>query len=61
MQQARKSLLVSRDLRGICDDLSGRGVPIGAGAQTQRGRDWGAVHSAAHQIGLETEMTDLQK
>ncbi len=60
MQQARKSLSVLRDLREICADPSARGVPLGAGTQTQRGRDWGAVHSAAHQIGLEIETTGLQ-
>ncbi len=59
MQQPRKSLLVLRDLREICADPSARGVLLGAGAQTQRGRDCGAVHSAA-QIGQEIEMTGLQ-
>lgn len=44
MQQARKSLSVLRDLREICADPSARGVPLGAGTQTQRGRDWGAFH-----------------
>ncbi len=60
MQQPRKSLLVLRDLREICADPSARGVLLGAGAQTQRGRDCGAVHSATHQIGQEIETTGLQ-
>lgn len=60
MQQARESLSVSRDPRGIGADPRWTGGLLGAGARTRMGKDWGAVHSAALRIGLETEMMGLQ-